>query len=90
MSGSGYDYSTSIYSNDGRVFQIEYAQKAADLSGTALGIRAKDGVVLACESFPGSSLIIPHTQQRILPVTYNIGMVSSGLLADGRYLTKQA
>lgn len=38
MSGTGYDLSTSIYSQDGRIFQLEYAQKAIENSETVVGI----------------------------------------------------
>lgn len=38
MSGTGYDLSTSIYSQDGRIFQIEYAQKAVENSETIVAI----------------------------------------------------
>merc|ERR1712029_188624 len=44
--GTGYDLSTSTFSPDGRVFQVDYAQKAVESSGTAVAIRGKDGVVL--------------------------------------------
>ena len=46
-SGSGYDLSASTFSPDGRIFQIEYANKAVEGAGTVLGIKCSDGVVLA-------------------------------------------
>ncbi|ONK61512.1 uncharacterized protein A4U43_C08F30700 [Asparagus officinalis] len=45
--GTGYDLSVTTFSPDGRVFQIEYAAKAVDNSGTVIGIKCKDGIVLA-------------------------------------------
>lgn len=44
--GTGYDLSVTTFSPDGRVFQIEYAGKAVDNSGTVVGIKCKDGIVL--------------------------------------------
>ncbi len=44
-----YDHSCAMYSPEGRVFQVEYAQKAVSTQGTAIGIRCRDGVVLAVE-----------------------------------------
>ena len=44
--GTGYDLSASTYSPDGRIFQVEYATKAVENAGTAIGVRTKDGVVL--------------------------------------------
>ncbi|XVF04943.1 hypothetical protein REPUB_Repub05bG0127900 [Reevesia pubescens] len=45
--GTGYDLSVTTFSPDGRVFQIEYAAKAVDNSGTVIGIKCKDGIVMA-------------------------------------------
>ncbi|TYJ33055.1 hypothetical protein E1A91_A05G076600v1 [Gossypium mustelinum] len=45
--GTGYDLSVTTLSPDGRVFQIEYASKAVDNSGTVIGIKCKDGIVMA-------------------------------------------
>ncbi|KAJ1399833.1 nucleophile aminohydrolase [Ochromonadaceae sp. CCMP2298] len=45
--GSGYDNSCGTFSPDGRIFQVEYAQKAVENSGTAIGIKCSDGIVLA-------------------------------------------
>ncbi|XP_042491069.1 proteasome subunit alpha type-3 [Macadamia integrifolia] len=45
--GTGYDLSVTTFSPDGRVFQIEYAAKAVDNSGTVVGIKCKDGIVMA-------------------------------------------
>jgi 20S proteasome subunit alpha 7 len=47
--GAGYDYSCGQFSPDGRIFQVEYAQKAVENSGTAIGIKCRDGVVVAVE-----------------------------------------
>ncbi|KAI9318945.1 nucleophile aminohydrolase [Dichotomocladium elegans] len=88
--GTGYDLSVSTYSPDGRVFQVEYANKAVDNSGTAIGLRVKDGVVLAVEKLVQSKLLVPGANRRIESADLHIGMVSSGLIADGRHLVKRA
>jgi 20S proteasome subunit alpha 7 len=44
-SGAGYDLNVATFSPDGRLFQVEYAEKAVDNSGTAIGLRCKDGYV---------------------------------------------
>ncbi|KAJ1976215.1 putative proteasome subunit alpha type-7 [Dimargaris xerosporica] len=88
--GTGYDYAVSTYSPDGRVFQIEYASKAVDNSGTAIGIRAKDGVVFAVEKLAQSKLQVPGTNQRIQGVERHLGMATSGLLSDAKQLVTRA
>ncbi|PAV21277.1 20S proteasome subunit [Pyrrhoderma noxium] len=88
--GTGYDLSASTYSPDGRIFQVEYASKAVESSGTSIGIRVKDGVVLAVEKLVHSKLLVPGSSERIQTIDRHIGMASSGLLADGRHLANQA
>lgn len=54
--GTGYDLAASTFSPDGRIFQVEYAQKAVDNMGTVLAIRCKDGVVTAVDKIIHSKL----------------------------------
>ncbi|KAG2077551.1 N-terminal nucleophile aminohydrolase, partial [Suillus decipiens] len=88
--GTGYDLSASTYSPDGRIFQVEYANKAVENSGTAIGLRVKDGVVLAVEKLIHSKLLVPGANRRIQTVDKHIGMASAGLLADGRKISQLA
>ncbi|KAI7863234.1 nucleophile aminohydrolase [Spinellus fusiger] len=88
--GTGYDLSVSTYSPDGRVFQAEYANKAVDNSGTAIGLRVKDGVVLAVEKLVQSKLLVANANRRIQSADLHIGIATAGLLADGRHIVKRA
>jgi len=88
--GTGYDLSASTYSPDGRIFQVEYAAKAVENSGTAIGLRVKDGVVLAVEKLIHSKLLLPGANRRIQTVDRHIGMATAGLLADGRNISNRA
>ncbi|KAI9808278.1 MAG: hypothetical protein M1825_004735 [Sarcosagium campestre] len=88
--GTGYDLSNSVFSPDGRNFQVEYAVKAVENGGTAIGIRCKDGVVLAVEKIVTSKLLKPGANKRISTVDRNIGVVTAGLVPDGRHFTSRA
>ncbi|KAM3414490.1 Proteasome subunit alpha type [Cercospora zeina] len=88
--GTGYDLSNSVFSPDGRNFQVEYAVKAVENGGTAIGIRCKDGVVLALEKLVTSKLMKKEANNRIATVDRNIGVVHSGLLPDGRHFVSRA
>ncbi|KIO30220.1 hypothetical protein M407DRAFT_156863 [Tulasnella calospora MUT 4182] len=88
--GTGYDLSASTYSPDGRIFQIEYAAKAVENSGTAIGLRVKDGVVFAVEKLVHSKLLVPSSNRRIQTIDRHIGLATSGLLADGRHIGNRA
>ena len=84
--GTGYDLSTSVFSPDGRLFQVDYAQKAVEASGTAVAIRGKDGIVFAVEKIITSKLYEKESNRRIFSVDRHVGMAGSGLYADVRQL----
>ncbi|TFY82603.1 hypothetical protein EWM64_g1413 [Hericium alpestre] len=88
--GTGYDLSASTYSPDGRIFQVEYANKAVENSGTAIGLRVKDGVVLAVEKLVHSKLLLPGANKRIQTLDRHMGVATAGLLADGRQIANKA
>ena len=54
-----YDSSTTTFSPEGRLHQVEYAIEAINNAGTSVGILAKDGVVMASEKKITSGLLAP-------------------------------
>ncbi|XP_053373524.1 proteasome subunit alpha type-3-like [Mercenaria mercenaria] len=86
--GTGYDLSASQFSPDGRVFQVEYALKAVENSGTAIGIRGKDGIVFGVEKLVTSKLYETGANKRIFNIDRHIGMAVAGLLADARQIVE--
>merc|ERR1712183_345049 len=88
--GTGYDLYTSQFSPDGRVFQVEYAHKAVENSGTAIALRGKDGVVFAVEKIVTSKLYEKGANKRIFNVDRHVGMAASGLYPDTRQLAETA
>lgn len=88
--GTGYDLSSTTFSPDGRVFQIEYAGKAVESSGTVLGMRCKDGVVLAVEKSIVSKMLVAGTLRRAHIVDHHATLIVCGLLPDGRVIVNYA
>ncbi|BBN19305.1 hypothetical protein Mp_8g09510 [Marchantia polymorpha subsp. ruderalis] len=88
--GTGYDLSVTTFSPDGRVFQIEYATKAIDNSGTVVGIKCKDGIVLGVEKLIASKMLLEGSNRRIHSVNRHSGMAIAGLAADGRQIVTRA
>lgn len=68
---------------------MEYAQKAVDNSGTAIGIKCKDGIVLAVEKLIPSKLLVSKSNRRILTADRHIGVATAGLFADARHLVNR-
>ncbi|KAK3335798.1 nucleophile aminohydrolase [Cercophora scortea] len=88
--GTGYDLANSIFSPDGRNFQVEYAVKAVENGGTSIGIRCKDGVVLAVEKVVASKLLKQGANKRIATVDRHLGVVYSGMVPDGRHFVDRS
>ena len=89
-SGSGYDLSSSTFSPDGRIFQVEYASKAVEHAGTAIGILCEDGVVLGVQKPLLHKLLVDSFSQRIHTVATNAGVAMTGFVPDGRQVVNRA
>ncbi|MFC4359101.1 archaeal proteasome endopeptidase complex subunit alpha [Halobium salinum] len=81
-----YDRGTSLYSPDGRIYQVEYAREAVKRGAPSLGIRASDGVVLAAQSRAGSDLMVAESIEKLHKIDDHVGAASAGHVADARKL----
>jgi len=82
--------SATTFSPEGRVFQVEYATKAVDNATTCIGIRTKNGIVLAAEKPKHSKLLVPGTYKHIGSIDLHAGIAATGLQPDGRQLLHRA
>merc|ERR1711959_760506 len=90
MSGTKFDYMCSTLSPDGRLFQVEYAEKAVENSSTIAGIVCKDGIILGTEKIVINKMMVSGTDKRIYSVNINTGAVINGLTPDGRAVVQRA
>ncbi len=88
--GRGYDRAITVFSPDGKLFQVQYAQEAVKRGYTALGAKSDDGVVLAAERRTTSKLVEDGSVEKIFKIDNHIGAAASGLIADARVLIDQA
>lgn len=88
--GSGYDQTVTTFSPDGRVFQVEYAVKAVEKSGTCIGIRCNDGVVMGVEKAIVSKMLVQGSNRRLFTADMRTGMGTAGLPPDARQLVNKA
>lgn len=89
-SGAGYDYSASTFSPDGRIFQVEYAGKAVENAGTAMGLKCRDGIVLCVEKPLFNRMLLPTSSRRIHSVDTHSGIAITGFVSDGRQIVNRA
>lgn len=88
--GLGYDRAITVFSPDGRLFQVEYALEAVRRGWTTLGVKCIEGVVLAVEKKRILPLVDPSSMEKIWKIDEHIGIAYAGLASDGRVLIDRA
>ena len=86
----GYDRTSTMFSPDGRLLQVEYAKKTVKQGSTTLGIVCKDGVILIADKRITEPLIVPSSVEKVFQIDEHIGATASGILSDGRILIDRA
>ena len=87
---AGYDTSCTTLSQEGRIYQIEYATKKIENSSTVLGIIFNDVVVIVSEKIKESRAIVSGSNPTIYSIAKHIGIGICGLLPDGRNIVSRA
>ena len=85
-----YDRGITVFSPDGRLFQVEYAREAVKKGTTTIGLKFKGGVILIVDKRVPSRLVEPRSIEKIYSIDSHIGCATSGLVADARILVDQA
>ncbi len=88
--GQGYDRGSTVFSPEGKIFQVQYAQEAVKKGLTAIGAKTDAGVVLAAERKKTNKLVEEDSVEKVLQIDEHIGVAAAGLIADARVLIDQA
>ena len=83
QSQQGYDRAITVFSPDGRLFQVEYAIETVRRGALAVGVKTKDGVVIAVDE-KTKKLQITHTPQKLFQIDYHVGAAAAGYIPDAR------
>jgi len=81
-----YDRGITIFSPDGRLYQVEYAREAVKRGSPTVGVRTDEAVVLTSLARTRSSLMEPESIEKLHDVDGRIGIGSAGHVADARRL----
>ncbi len=86
----GYDRTSTMFSPDGRLLQVEYAKKTIRQGSTAVGIVCKEGVLLLTDKRVANKLVVGESVEKLFQVDEHIGATISGFVSDGRILIERA
>ena len=79
----GYDRAITVFSPDGRLYQVEYAIETVRRGTIAVGVKSKEGIVIAVEEKP-RKLQISDVAQKIFQVDDHVGVAAAGYIPDAR------
>ena len=88
--GRQYDGAITIFSPEGRIYQVEYALELVKRGSPIVGVRSTEGVVLAAMEPQLSKLAAPRGSKKIFRIDEHVGVAISGLSPDARVLIRRA
>ena len=86
----GYDRTATMFSPDGHLLQVEYAEKTVRLGSSSIGFVCKDGVVIISDKRLKDRLITKESANKIGEVDEHVIMATAGILSDSRVLLERA
>jgi proteasome alpha subunit len=86
----GYDRAATMFSPEGHLLQVEYAEKTVRLGSASIGLACKDGVVIVADKRIRDKLIAPESANKIFEIDEHIVATAAGILSDARILVDQA
>ncbi|MFA5745922.1 MAG: archaeal proteasome endopeptidase complex subunit alpha [archaeon] len=83
---AGYDRSTTMFSPEGHLYQVDYTSKIIEKGSPAVAIIYKQGIVIIADKKIHSSLVIPDSVEKVFKIDGHIWTACAGLIGDGRRL----
>ena len=85
-----YDRAITIFSPEGRLYQVEYALELVKRGAPIVGVSSPEGVVLVANETPESRLEDPRFFMKIFQLDEHVGSAVAGLISDARVLIDQS
>ena len=86
----GYDRVATMFSPEGHLLQVEYAEKTVRLGSASIGLVCKDGIVIVADRRIRDKLIAPESANKISEIDEHIIATAAGILSDARMLVDNA
>ena len=86
----GYDRAATMFSPDGHILQVEYAEKTVRLGSASIGFVTTEGIVIISDKKMNDNLIVGESANKIFEVDDHIVGSAAGILSDARILVERA
>jgi len=86
----GYDRAATMFSPEGHILQVEYAEKTVRLGSASIGMVCKDGMVIVADKRIKDKLLIPESTNKVYEIDEHITGSAAGILSDARILIERA
>jgi proteasome alpha subunit len=85
----GYDRAATMFSPDGHILQVEYAEKTVRLGSSSIGIVCADGVIIIADKRMNDNLIVPESANKVFEIDSHIIGTAAGIMSDARVLIER-
>ena len=86
----GYDRAATMFSPEGHLLQVEYAEKTVKLGSNSVGLVCKDGVVFVADKRIRDNLIASESAMKVFEVDEHVMATAAGIASDARVLVDRA
>jgi proteasome alpha subunit len=86
----GYDRTASMFAPDGRLLQVEYANKTVKQGTITIALKCSDGVLIVADKRINDKLMVSKSKEKIYQIDEHIACAIAGLVADGIVLIDRA
>jgi len=86
----GYDRAATMFSPDGHILQVEYAEKTVRLGSASVGVVCSDGIVIVADKRINDSLMASESANKIFEIDNHVAGTAAGILSDARVLIERA
>ena len=86
----GYDRTATMFTPEGHLLQVEYAEKAVRLGSSSIGMVCIDGVFILSDKRNEDKLVVPDSASKIYEVDEHIFLSIAGIISDARVLIDKA
>jgi proteasome alpha subunit len=86
----GYDRTSTMFSPEGHLLQVEYAEKTVRLGSSSIGMVCSDGVFIVADRKTEDKLIVKDSASKIYEIDAHILASAAGIVSDARILIEKA